>query len=198
MRGCEIRGLRWSDIDLLNDTLTIRRSKTEAGKRVIPLTPAAGEVLAQLRARAELFGEVLSEHYVFASFKPVGRFHNQEIVEHRMLNFDPTKALGSWKKAWRALTTKAGLLGLRFHDLRHHSITELCESGCSEQTIKAIAGHVLQRILDRYSHIRLEAKRSALEGLAKGSNVTINVTKAAQEQPLTSQVVDSNGRRVGI
>jgi integrase len=159
---------------------------------------SAFEVLVQLRKRAELFGEVLPEHYVFASFKPTGRFHNREIVEHRMLNFDPTRPLGSWKKAWRALTTKAGLPGLRFHDLRHHSITELCESGCSEQTIKSIAGHVSQRMLDRYSHIRLEAKRNALEALARGSNVTNNVTKAAQEQPLSSQTIDSNGRRVGI
>jgi len=57
---------------------------------------------------------------------------------------------------------------LRFHDLRHHLITELCESGASEQTIKAIAGHVSQRMLDRYSHIRLDAKRQALEPLAPG------------------------------
>jgi integrase len=166
MRGCEIRGLRWSDIDFVADTLTIRKSKTAAGVRVIPLTPDAFEVLVQLRTRAELFGGVEPGHYVFARFKPVGRFHGKEIVEHRMLSFDPTTPLGSWRKAWSKLTAKAGLPGLRFHDLRHHSITELAESGCSEQTIKAIAGHVSQRMLDRYSHIRLEAKRSALEALS--------------------------------
>jgi integrase len=103
---------------------------------------------------------------VFARFKPVGRFNGREIVEHRMLSYDPTTPLGSWKKAWGKLTAKAGLPGLRFHDLRHHSITELAESGASEQTIKAIAGHVSQRMLDRYSHIRLEAKRNALEALS--------------------------------
>ncbi len=198
MRGCEIRGLRWSDIDLLADTLAIRKSKTEAGVRIIPLTPAAFEVLVQLRTRAEMFGTVEPQHYVFARFKPVGRFHGREIVEHRMLSFDPTTPLGSWKKAWSKLTAKAGLPGLRFHDLRHHSITELAESGASEQTIKAIAGHVSQRMLDRYSHIRLEAKRTALEALSRGGYGTSNDTKSGQEQPLTSQVVDSIGRRVGI
>lgn len=166
MRGCEIRGLLWSDVDFVADTLAIRQSKTEAGVRIIPLTPDAFEVLVQLRKRAELFGEVLPRHYIFASFKPVGRFHGKEIVEHRMLNFDPTKPLGSWKKAWHKLTEKAGLPGLRFHDLRHHSITELAESGASEQTIKAIAGHVSHRMLERYSHIRLEAKRTALKALS--------------------------------
>ncbi|HUS09714.1 MAG TPA: tyrosine-type recombinase/integrase [Pyrinomonadaceae bacterium] len=67
MRGCEIRGLRWSDIDLLTETLAIRKSKTAAGVRIIPLTPDAFEVLVQLRRRAETFGEVLPEHYLFRS-----------------------------------------------------------------------------------------------------------------------------------
>jgi len=108
---------------------------------------------------------------VFARFKPVGRFHGKVIVERRMMQFDPTTPLGSWKKAWSKLTAKAGLSGLRFHDLRHHSITELAESGASEQTIKAIAGHVSERMLARYSHIRLEAKRTALEALSQGVNI---------------------------
>jgi len=35
-RGCELKGIQWRDVDLINRTVTIRRSKTEAGKRVIP------------------------------------------------------------------------------------------------------------------------------------------------------------------
>jgi integrase len=81
MRGCELRGLRWSDIDLLNDTLTIPKSKTDAGVRVIPLTRDAFDVLVKLRERAELFGSVESDHYVFSSFKPVGRFDGNKLVE---------------------------------------------------------------------------------------------------------------------
>src|SRR5215212_8123529 len=80
--------------------------------------------------------------------------------------FDPTRPIRTWRKAWNSLTKKAGLSGLRFHDLRHHAITELAESGASEQTIMAIAGHVSRRMLERYSHIRLEAKRNALEVLS--------------------------------
>src|SRR6185503_11223990 len=110
----------------------------------------------------------------------------------RMTGFDPTQPLGSWKKAWRTLTTKAGLPGLRFHDLRHHLITELCESGASEQTIKSIAGHVYQRMLDRYSHIRHDAKRQVREALAQGSYRTIYDAKSGHSQPLPSQTIDFN------
>ena len=35
MRGCEIKQLRWRDIDLMEKTLVVGKSKTEAGERVI-------------------------------------------------------------------------------------------------------------------------------------------------------------------
>lgn len=37
MRGCEIKELRWREVDMIGRSLTVRRSKTEAGERVIPL-----------------------------------------------------------------------------------------------------------------------------------------------------------------
>ena len=72
----------------------------------------------------------------------------------------------SWRTAWRTLTKKAGLPGFRFHDLRHCAVTQLAENGTSDSTIMAIAGHVSRRMLERYSHVRMEAKRSAMEALA--------------------------------
>src|SRR5579884_49278 len=58
---------------------------------------------------------------------------------------------------------KSSLSGLRFHDLRHHAITELAESQTSDSTIMAIAGHVSSKMLQHYSHVRLQAKRDALD-----------------------------------
>jgi integrase len=72
----------------------------------------------------------------------------------------------SFRTAWRRLTKAAGLVGLRFHDLRHHAITELAESQVSDQTIMAIAGHVSQKMLARYSQVRSEAKRQAVMALS--------------------------------
>ncbi len=59
---------------------------------------------------------------------------------------------------------KSPLAGLRFHDLRHHAITELAESQVSDQTIMAIAGHVSQKMLARYSHVRTEATTASCVG----------------------------------
>ena len=150
MRACEIKALRWRDVNLLNETLTVPKSKTEAGERVILLTSEAYEVLVQLRARAEMFGPVESFHFIFAGFKAVGCFDGKNLLGMRAVSYDPTRPLTSWRTAWRRLTRKAKLPGLRFHDLRHHAITELAESGTSKQTILAIVGHVDRRMLEHY------------------------------------------------
>ena len=53
----------------------------------------------------------------------------------------------------------------RFHDLRHTCITKIAEGQASEQTIMAIAGHLSRRMLEHYSHIRMTAKRQALDAI---------------------------------
>jgi integrase len=170
-RGCELKGLAWQDVDLFSRTLTIRKSKTAAGERIVPLTTVACSALARLRARAESFGPVEPAHYVFAAFTPKFTFSGKAVVDYNVTGFDPTRHLNSWRSAWRTLTKKAGLPGFRFHDLRHCAITTLAESGASDSTIMAIAGHVSRRMLERYSHVRMEAKRAALETLAKSTGI---------------------------
>jgi integrase len=168
MRACEIRGLQWRDIDLIDSVIGVRKSKTQAGSRLIPLNAAARRAILTLRGNARsLFGDLLSpDWYIF----PHAEGNSKP---------DPTRPMSSWRTAWRSLTREAGLAGLRFHDLRHHAITELAESSTSEQTIMSIAGHVSARMLAHYSHVRLEAKRNALAELCNDGgkgHVTINVT----------------------
>jgi integrase len=157
-RGCELKGLQWSDVNLFARTLTIRTSKTAAGERLVPLTDVALSAFAKLRRRAESFGSVVLSHYVFAAFAPKFTFNGNKINGYTVTAFDPTKHVNSWRSAWRTLTKKAGLPGFRFHDLRHCAITQLAENGTSDSTIMAIAGHVSRRMLERYSHVRMEAK----------------------------------------
>ena len=67
--------------------------------------------------------------------------------------------------AWRALRDAAGLHGLRFHDLRHTVITDLAEMGVADHVLESISGHLSRRMLEHYSHIRIDAKRQALDAL---------------------------------
>ena len=47
----------------------------------------------------------------------------------------------------------------------------VAESGAADSTIMAIAGHVSRKMLERYSHVRMEAKRTAMEALTKSSKM---------------------------
>jgi len=54
----------------------------------------------------------------------------------------------------------------RWHDNRHTLVTELSESGAGDEVIMSIAGHVSRAMLSSYSHVRMEAKRRALDEIA--------------------------------
>lgn len=151
-RGADLRGLRWSDIDLLEEVMTISDSKSEAGKRRVPLNRDAMLGFRILLDRARKLGVFGSELYVFPG------------CEHSRI--DASRPQKTWRTSWRNLTRAAGLRGLRFHDLRHQCITELLEAGAPEAAVLSIAGHVSRKMMEHYSHVRLEAKRKALEGLS--------------------------------
>ena len=66
----------------------------------------------------------------------------------------------------------------------------------------ALAGHVSRRLLERYSHLRLEAKIQALEKVlgsrkvepTRESYVTKNVTKSEEAESVPAEVVENAGR----
>ena len=84
-------------------------------------------------------------------------------------HIDETRPQRTWRTSWRNLARAAGLRGLGFHDLRRQCITELLEAGEPEATVLSIAGHVSRKMMEHNSHIRVAAKRKALEGLTPGS-----------------------------
>ena len=76
------------------------------------------------------------------------------------------KGISECKSAWKRAS--AAFRGFRFHDLRHQAITELAERGASDATVMALAGHMSRAMMEHYSHVRMEAKRAAVAGLATG------------------------------
>jgi len=154
MRDAEMKTLTWAQINFERRFLAVGRSKTEAGEgRTIPLNSVLYEALnAYSEWYTERFGEIRPEWYVFPFGKPRPN--------------DPTRPVTTLKTAWQNLREKAKVSG-RWHDNRHTLVTELAESGASDQTIMDIAGHVSKQMLKHYSHIRMEAKRTALEGIVQ-------------------------------
>jgi integrase len=150
-RGCELKGLRLQDVDLIAAQIQIRRvsTKNDSGVRLVPLNDTALWAAARLLERAKALGATEPDHYLFPA------------CQRRQI--DPTHPQTTWRTAWRNVTHEAGLKGLRFHDLRHHCITRMAEAGVPEQTLMAIAGHLSRQMLEHYSHIRMQAKRDAVK-----------------------------------
>ena len=180
LRDKELREIRWEQIDLVQKkSLTVGKSKTEAGTgRVIPLNETA---MAALEAHAawytRRFGECRPEWYVFAFGSPLPK--------------DPTRPITSFKTAWIKVRKKAEVKG-RWHDNRHTLVTELAESGAGDEVIMSIAGHVSRAMLSRYSHVRMEAKRRALDEIATRQRAADEKRKeeaGQQEAAVVSQPV---------
>lgn len=154
LRGNELRELRWRQVDLVHKKqLTMGKSKIEAGTgRVIPLNET---VLAALERHAAWYirrcGECKPDWYVF----PAGKGQPN----------DPTRPVTTLRTAWTKVREKAKVVG-RWHDNRHTLVTELAESCAGDEVIMSIAGHVSRAMLSRYSHVRMQAKRRALDEIA--------------------------------
>ena len=58
--------------------------------------------------------------------------------------------------AWERLKKKAGVDGLRFHDLRHEAVSRFFEMGLSVPEVALISGHRDPRMLFRYTHLKAE------------------------------------------
>ena len=151
MRGVEVKHVRRKDFDSVKRVVHIRTSKNETSKRVIPLNDSAFAAVERMVKRADTLGHAEPEHYLWCA------------SQHHKL--DPTKPASKWDTAWRALRDAAGLPGLRFHDLRHTVVTRLLEAGEPDHVVESITGHLSRRMLEHYSHIRLNAKKAALDRL---------------------------------
>lgn len=62
------------------------------------------------------------------------------------------------------------------------AITEIAEAGASDATLMAIAGHISRRMLEHYSHMRMAAKRTALEKLE--SSLMGEPSATSQPEPI--------------
>ena len=160
MRATEIRNLKWEQVDFFAKALTVGKSKTAAGTgRIIPLNPRAVTVLTHWRG---VFPGAQPDHYVFPHEKYGLAGNNRRLCAYEI---SPTEPMQRWKVAWES-ARKSAKVSCRFHDLRHTFISRLAESQASDSTVMALAGHVSRAMMERYSHIRMEAKRRAVDDLS--------------------------------
>jgi integrase len=199
MRGVEVRNIQLKRIDLMTREIRLQKSKTKGGVRTIPLNNDAQDAVKELLVRAEKLGATQPDHYLIPALVT-------EVIEGksgspaRMRRYDPTRPTKGWRTAWRKLTAKAGLHGLRGHDLRHNWVTSHAEIGTPQSVLEAQAGHLSKRMSDLYKHISERAARKASDELARvkaeqraaaRANLQKRGTATAATMPTVTDAVNS-------
>jgi integrase len=151
----EIRHIRLMDVDREQRTFRVQPegAKVLSRIRVIPLNDPAWKAMKYLLERAQKLGSSEPFHYLLP-------------FRIKKNTYDPARPMKGWRYAHRELCATIGLK-VSPYSFRHHAITKLLENpDVSEKTVEAIAGHVSQRMKDRYAHIRIEARRAAVAALS--------------------------------
>jgi hypothetical protein len=115
-RRGNVQAMRWADVDLSGGCWTVPGSEHKT-KRPITI-PLSTPVLAILQARQAFHG---GKGYVFPSSSASGHLEEP-------------------KAAWKRVLTRAGLEGLRIHDLRHTAAFVAGESGRTADPDRGGAG----------------------------------------------------------
>lgn len=137
----EIRGLRWSDLDLKKGLAHLRTSKS-GEPRMLPL-------IEPIRLALEAKPRPIDRGLIFRS----------PHAADRPFNFRP-----HWEKAVAA----AELGNFRFHDLRHSCASYLAMNGASLLEIADVLGHKTLAMVKRYSHLSTAHKQGLVARTFKG------------------------------
>ncbi len=139
----EILHLRWAHVDFTRGLLLIPDSKT--GRKTIVLNPPA---LGVLTALAELAG----------AKDPSTLRQSQGFV---IAGNDPERPRADLHKPWKSIAARAGLDGVRIHDLRHTYASFGAGSGLGLPIIGKLLGHREAATTQRYAHLDADPLRRA-------------------------------------
>lgn len=167
LRRGELRGLRWSDVNLATGVIAVSRSwdakvgaiapKSKAGTREVPIPPLLRDYLTDWKARTGRDGD----EFVFGNVP--GRPFTPTNVGRR--------ASKAWKRANEAEIERARHEGreadlldpIGLHECRHVWVSLLHDAGFSLEQIAAFAGHGSAWMTERYKHLLPGAAASAGE-----------------------------------
>jgi integrase len=141
MRRGDQLNLRWERVDFQRDVIWVPNAKTGQSYGV-PMSARVREVMLELRRTSG------RSEYVFTN-PQTGK---------------PYKEL---RRPFDTACRRAGIRGLRWHDLRHTFGTRLAEAGHSEATIAELMGHAEPKTTRRYTHGTERAKRVAVEAASE-------------------------------
>jgi integrase len=172
-RQGELRGLKWSDLNLDTGHLQIRRSisragtvqrpKTKTSVRTITLPATVCNALRRHKLKSRYCTDT---DYIFASESGA-----------------PIDGPNFVRRHFQPAVDRAGLAPLRFHDLRHACASLLIAQGEHPKLIAGQLGHAsVQTTLDRYGHLLPSSFDDAAQRLADTLAAAIEAADSAETE----------------
>jgi integrase len=182
IRRGELQALRWREVDLVENVLRVRDSKTEEGIRAIALPASLAEALWQHRRRSNFQG---NDERVFCHPERGSVYREHVFAEQ-----------------FREALVEAGITDYvrPFHDLRHTGLTHDAAAGASPIALMAKAGHTDMRVTRRYLHLAgivFHEEAEALERrLGLGIELSTQVSTRMSEPELISEDMNGSSKRL--
>ena len=172
-RRSELLALRWTDVDLGLGTMTIRRAIVAGPAGVVEK-----DTKTHSARRVALDARTVSVLREYRQYLADWAASCGVTLEHNCLVFASDVAMSrpcypdSVSRRFRYACRKAGVEGVRLHDLRHYVATRLLSAGVDVRTVAGRLGHrSAATTLNVYSHLVPESDREAAEimsGLRSG------------------------------
>lgn len=170
LRYSEMAGLRWQDINLKENTLTVNQVLIYTGEEIIFKKPKTEGSIRTISVPKELISKIKRWKVKHNEYKLEGILEYEDLVclNSRLAPVLECSLLDYFKR----FTKKIGLRSIRLHDLRHTHATILILAGTDFKTISHRLGHTDIKItLNRYSHVLKEMDTKASENI---SNIMFN------------------------
>lgn len=167
--GSELRFIRMKHVflrerpDISEIYISEEGTKNDCRPRKIALNRTARWAVEQCYKRALQLGSCATDHFLFP--KRCNRDKNPPLrTDGTRAKWDPTRPATKWflRKSWDKLRAATGQKDMTPHKFRHQCITRLLENNVQPETVRSIAGHVTQQMMEYYSHIRAQAKYDAV------------------------------------
>ncbi|WP_309110197.1 tyrosine-type recombinase/integrase [Saccharothrix sp.] len=188
MRRGELLGLRWTDIDWDGWDERCREHADEFCEDCADLHFPSLEVRQTLQRVGKQLVFVPPKTDRSERATPLPRLVAEALIEHWDRQDDEAEAADAWedsglvfttpqggpidptylRASWYPLRKRAGLDGVRFHDLRHSCVTLLLRLGVPPHIVRDIVGHsAIDVTMTIYASVSLEDKREALKKLTE-------------------------------
>ena len=154
MRQGELLALRWQDVDLENAVVSVRRTLTRSGGKVVFGEPKTSKSRRSIRLTSQAV-EALRSHLErqLRDMEVLGdRYQDQGLVFTTDTRA-PINPSNLRQCSFAPLLKRAGLPHMRSHDLRHTCATLLLSRGVHPKFVQELLGHATIAVtLDTYSH----------------------------------------------